>query len=141
MTTQPSLDDVRFKDRFEAGVVKPADFHHRDHLRLVYVYLCDSDPQTANERMRVSLKKFLKENDVPASKFHETLTTSWVLAIKHFMAKAEPVASFDAFIATDDRLLDTNIMLNHYARDTLFSDQARGAFMQLDLQPIPLHVW
>ena len=68
MTAKPSVDDLDFKKRFEAGEVGPADFHHRDHLKLVYVYLCEDNVESANDRMRNSLTKFLKENDVPASK-------------------------------------------------------------------------
>ena len=134
-----SEGDIEFRDRFEAGHVPPPDFHHREHLRLAYVYLCESDPQPAYERLRRALRKFLKENGIPASKYHETLTFSWVQAVKHFMAMAGSAASFDEFIAVDDRLLDTDLMLTHYERETLFSDKARSRFIQPDIQPIPQH--
>ncbi|PTX56527.1 hypothetical protein C8N43_1186 [Litoreibacter ponti] len=137
MTARPSIEDVDFKDRFEAGDVKPSDFSHRDHLKLVYVYLCESDTETASKRMRSSLSQFLKDNGVPASHYHETLTLSWTQAVKHFMVKAVAPTSFDAFIAIDDRLLDPNVMLTHYDRNTLFSDQARQEFVPPDLQSIP----
>jgi len=139
MTAKPSIEDVGFKDRFEAGEVKPSEFHHRDHLKLVYVYLCESSVQAANDKMRRSLTKFLKDNDVPASKYHETLTFAWTQAVKHFMAKAGAPASFDEFITADERLLDTNIMLTHYERETLFSNRARSEFVQPDIEPIPQH--
>ncbi len=140
MTAKSSPEDVKFKDRFEAGKVPPADFHHREHLKLVYVYLCESDVQAANDRMCVSLRKFLKDNDVPASKYHETLTMSWVQAVKHFMVKAGAPNSFEEFIAADERLLDTSIMLTHYEKDTLFSERARTEFVQPDVEPIPQHI-
>lgn len=139
MNVKASSADVEFKHRFESGEVPPCDFHHRDHLRLAYVYLCETDTHAANERMRRALKKFLKDNDVSASKYHETLTYSWVQAVKHFMAAASVATSFDEFISADDRLLETDIMFTHYERSTLFSDQARSAFVQPDIQPIPQH--
>lgn len=137
MTAKPSKDDLEYRHRFEAGAVSPAEFHHRDHLRLIYVYLCDSNVAEANDRMRASLQRFLKDNDVPASKYHETLTNAWTQAVKHFMVQAGSPASFDAFIAVDERLLDQDIMLSHYDRETLFSDRARSAFVSPDIQPIP----
>lgn len=137
MTARASIADIKFKDRFEAGEVKPSEFHHREHLKLVYVYLCENDVQTANDKMRSSLAKFLKDNNVPASKYHETLTFSWTQAVKHFIVQAGSPTSFDAFIAIDPRLLDTNIMLTHYERGTLFSNKARLQFIQPDLEPIP----
>ena len=87
--------------------------------------------------MRAALLKFLDDNNVPAGKFHETLTISWIMAVKHFMQKAESAASFEEFIAADDRLLDPNIMLTHYSRDTLFSETARTIFVAPDVQAIP----
>lgn len=139
MGMAPTPGDVEFKDNFEAGNVPPSGFHHRDHLRLVFVYLCESDVETANLRMRVALKKFLKDNDVPPEKYHETLTCSWVQAVRHFMEKAESAASFEEFLAADDRLLNTDIMLSHYKRETLFSDKARREFVSPDVQVIPQH--
>ncbi|MEM9795514.1 MAG: hypothetical protein AAF919_03435 [Pseudomonadota bacterium] len=139
MTAKPSIEDVGFKNRFEAGEVKPSEFHHRNHLKLAYVYLCESGVPAASDKMRGSLAKFLKDNNVPASKYHETLTISWTQAVKHFMAKAGAPTSFDEFIAADERLLDTDIMLTHYKRETLFSDRARSEFVQPDIEPIPQH--
>lgn len=92
---------------------------------------------TALPRMRQAIRAFLKRNDVPADKYHETLTRAWLMAVAYFMGKAEPAASFDRFIAQDDRLLDTKIMLTHYRKTTLFSDPARAAFIAPDVQPIP----
>ena len=133
----PTKSDVDFKDNFEAGKVPPSEFHHRDHLRLVFVYLCESNVETANDKMRAALKKFLKDNDVPPAKYHETLTYSWVQAVRHFMEKAESAASFEELLAVDDRLLDTGIMLSHYKRETLFSEKARTEFVPPDVEVIP----
>ena len=133
----PSHDDLAFRDDFEAGQVPPADFTHRAHLRLAYVLLCDAPVETALTRMRRALHAFLRRNGVPAEKYHETLTRSWLMAVRHFMDRAAPCASFDAFLAQDDRPLDTRIMLTHYSKDALFSDAARAAFVAPDLQAIP----
>ncbi|MEX0311623.1 MAG: hypothetical protein AB3N17_15410 [Tateyamaria sp.] len=137
MTMMPSQDDLDFRDAFESGHIAPDDFSHRAHLRLAYVYLCEGRINTAMPRMRNALHTFLKRNGVPASKYHETLTRSWLMAVQHFMDRAKPAASFDGFLAQDDRLLDTGIMLTHYSKDTLFSDAARAAFVAPDLQAIP----
>ncbi len=137
MNMAASNDDIDFKNRFEAGEVSPSDFHHRDHLQLVFVYLCESDAKTANDRMRSSLRKFLKNNNVPPEKYHETVTYSWVQAVRHFMGKANHATSFDEFLEADERLLDTEIMLSHYKKKTLFSDKARVEFVEPDIDAIP----
>ena len=137
MTMMPSQYDLDFRDAFEVGHVIPADFNHRAHLRLAFVYLCEGAIDAAMSRMRAALQAFLKRNGVPASKYHETLTRSWMMAVAHFMEKAGPASSFDAFLAQDDRLLDAGIMLSHYRKETLFSEAARAAFVLPDRQAIP----
>ncbi len=136
-----AASDIAFRDNFEAGKIAPSEFGHRAHLRLAYVYLSENDVETSGKKMREALLKFLKDNEVPPGKFHETLTYSWILAIHHFMHKAAKAPSFEGFLATDNRLLDTDIMLSHYRRETLFSDKARLEFMPPDLQEIPRHIW
>ena len=137
MSMMPSPDDLMFRDAFEAGTVAPSDFNHRAHLRLAYVYLCEGSVETAAAAIRSALHAFLKRNGVPAGKYHETLTRAWLLAVRYFMDKSAPSASFDRFLAQDDRLLDSQIMLTHYRKDTLFSDTARVTFVAPDLQAIP----
>ena len=132
-----SAADRAFLESFETCAIAPSAFHHREHVRLAYVYLCDGDVVDAHRRLRASLLAFLAHNGVDPAKYHETITRAWILAVDHFMERAEPAASFDDFIAANPRLLDTSIMLTHYSKERLFSDEARAAFVEPDLDPIP----
>ncbi|MDQ3169340.1 MAG: hypothetical protein M3Q55_04250 [Acidobacteriota bacterium] len=132
-----SDDDRAFLGSFETCTIAPSTFHHREHVRLAYLYLCNGGVRDAHRRLRASLLAFLAHNGVDAATYHETITRAWILAVDHFMEPAEPAASFDAFIAANPRLLDTNIMLTHYTKARLFSDDARAAFIEPDLDPIP----
>lgn len=135
-----SADDRAFLAAFEACEVPPSAFNHREHVRLAYVCLCEEGtPDAAHARVRTALHAFIAHNGVPASKYHETITRAWVLAVDYFMRKAAPAVfdSFETFIASDPRLLDSSIMLTHYSRERLFSDEARAGFVEPDLQEIP----
>jgi hypothetical protein len=134
-----SKDDLDFRAAFEAGAYAPADFSHRAHVRLAYVYLVDCDVDLALERMRAALLMFLTRHDIPASKYHETLTRSWLLAVNHFMHRTPEASSADDFIERNSILLDAKIMLTHYSAGRLFSDEARSDFVEPDLDPIPRH--
>ncbi len=134
-----SDSDREFRAAFEAGAFAPADFSHRAHVRLAYVYLADWSVDIALERMRAALIAFLSHHDIPASKYHETLTRAWILAVDHFMHRSPEASSADDFIARNPLLLDTKIMLTHYSAELLFSDAARAAFVEPDLDPIPRH--
>ena len=134
-----SQSDRDFRAAFEAGAYAPADFSHRAHVRLAYVYLADSDVDLALERMRAALVAFLSHHGIPASKYHATLTRAWILAVHHFMHREPVASSADDFIDRNPMLLDTKIMLTHYSADLLFSDTARENFVEPNLDPIPRH--
>jgi hypothetical protein len=131
-----SQNDRDFQSAFEACTVAPAKFNHEAHVRLAYVYLVDSDVESAVRRMRDTLLNFLQHNGIPSSKFHETITRAWVLAVRHFMDRSTSTSSAD-FIAQNQALLDSNIMLTHYSASVLFSADARTSFVEPDLDLIP----
>lgn len=129
--------DRDFRSAFEACTVAPADFTHAAHVRLAYVYLVENDVEPAVEKMRESLLGFLAHHGISRSKFHETITRAWLLAVRHFMNKSDSDSSAD-FMAKNPELLDSRIMLTHYSASVLFSPDARTAFVEPDLDPIPL---
>lgn len=133
---QASDADRKFRLAFEACTIAPSEFNHEAHVRLAYIYLTEGDADSAVQKMRDALLKFLEHNTVPRSKFHETLTRAWVLAVQHFMNKSTITSAAD-FIATNPELLDSKIMLTHYSASVLFSADARASFVEPDLDPIP----
>ena len=131
-----SPEDLAFLAAFEALTVTPSQFGHEAHVRLAYTYLAKQDVETAVQRMRGALLSFIERNGIPRSKFHETITRAWVLAVRHFMDRSTS-ASFADFVAKNQELLDSKIMLTHYSASVLFSSGARADFVEPDLDPIP----
>jgi hypothetical protein len=131
-----SAADQQFRRDFEAGKVPLSEFTHAAHLRLAYVLLIEGGPVHAEQRMREALLGYLSANGVPATKFHETLTRAWVMAVSHFMGR-KGSTSFAEFAANSTPLLDSKVMLTHYTSETLFSERARTAFVAPDLEAIP----
>ena len=129
--------DQAFLADFESGRLPKEAFDHRAHVRLAYLYLVRHGFDDAMQRMRAGLQAFIRHHGIPPAKYHETLTKSWLMAVHHFMARSSVAASADEFIAANPRLLDSKIMLTHYQAATLFSDSARAAFLEPDLEPIP----
>ena len=134
-----SSDDQRFRADFEAGVHAPGSFGHREHVRLAYVYLAEHVVAEAATRMRGALLGFLGRHGIPLSKYHETLTMAWILAVAHLMERTRDSASADDFIEANPMLLDKEIMSTHYSAESLFSEEARARFVEPDLDPIPRH--
>jgi hypothetical protein len=134
-----SADDRRFRDDFESFRIAPAAFDHRGHIRLAYTYLAASRAESALDSMRAALLGFLRHHGVDVTKYHETITRAWILAVRHFMERTPPSRSADEFIARNPIMLDSKIMLTHYSADLLFSPEARARFVEPDLDPIPRH--
>lgn len=137
MKSRASADDLAFRDEFEALRFPPAQFKHREHLRLAYVYLCEHDVDRAHAAMRTAIRGFLAHHEVDPAKYHETITRAWVLAVRHFLARTPAADSFAAFAEQHPAMLDSKIMLTHYSPTLLAQPEARVAFAEPDLDPIP----
>ena len=132
-----SSEDRAFQAKFESGEFPPAQFDHRAHLRLAYVYLTEHDAESACRLMREALQKFLQRHQIDISKYHETMTRAWIMAVRHFMEATPGSESAEAFIDQNPRMLDSKIMMTHYSADVIFSEEARARFVEPNLDPIP----
>lgn len=133
MNNHLSSEDQEFRKQFETCVTALSDFNHRAHVRMAYIYLCENEPNAACQKMRGSLQTFLTYYGVDPSKFHETMTRAWILAVRHFMVNALPATSADNFISSNPRLLDGKVVSTHYSEEVLFSEEARLGFVEPDL--------
>ena len=139
MKHEVSKSDMEFLAAFEAGAYAPADFNHRAHVRLAYIYLAMNDVERATTLMRAAIVNFLRHHGVTPTKYHETLTQAWILAVFHFMHRTPSALSAEDFVRQTPLLLDSRIMLTHYSAELLYSTRARSHFVQPDLDPIPRH--
>ena len=132
-----STKDQDFRTEFEACKFPPAEFNHRAHVRLAYVYLTEHDADTAHQLMQNALLSFLRYHGVDVSKYHETMTRAWIMAVRHFMEISPDSESCDAFLENNPRMLDSRIMMTHLSAEVLFSNEARARFVEPNLDPIP----
>jgi hypothetical protein len=137
MKHRVSGSDEDFRAEFEACKFPPAAFRHRAHIRLAYVYLAEHDTDTAHRLMQNALLTFLRYHCVDVSKYHETLTRAWIMAVRHFMEISPASESSEAFTKNNPEMLDSKVMLTHYSAEVLVSDAARARFVEPDLSPIP----
>jgi putative AlgH/UPF0301 family transcriptional regulator len=139
MKHELNVSDRAFRAAFEECDLSPSDFDHRGHVRLAYVYLAEHDDESAAHLVRKALVDFLRYHGIDPSKYHETMTRAWLLAVRHFMESGGPTSSSAGFIEANPELLDSRIMLSHYSADLLFSERARTEFVEPDLDGIPRH--
>lgn len=133
-----SKEDQAFQYQVETCEFPVAEFDHRAHIRLAYVYLTENSESESVHLMRETLTALLRHVGIdPSQKYHETLTVSWIRAVAHFMRRTDDCLSAGDFIEKNTVMLDSKIMMTHYSTEVLFSDDARKAFVEPDLSPIP----
>ena len=137
MQYQISESDRQFVEAFETCRIDPESFHHREHLRLAYCLLVMGGLEATRVRLKQDLMRFIAHFQADPTKYHETLTVAWILAVQVFMGRSEPTPSWQEFIDRCPILLDKEILFTHYSRERMASEEARLAFIEPDLEPIP----
>jgi len=123
---------------FENDAVREDCFHHADHVRLAFAYLCEYPVLQALEKFANALKRFAAARG-KTQLYHETITFAYFFLIRERMACHEG-ADWDEFAHRNPDLLiwKNGILSRYYGESTLKSDLARKVFVFpdkcLDLQ-------
>lgn len=119
--------------QFEAGTIPAATFHHAEHVRLAFEYLCRYSALEALERFSNGLKRFAAAQGKPRL-YHETITWAYLLLIRERMARAARDQTWPDFAQENPDLLQWKggILTTLYRQETLDSDLARHTFVLPD---------
>jgi len=124
-------------ETFENGTISECDWRHAEHLVTALFYLSNHDFETALAKMRGGIFNLLKSFGVDLTKempYHETLTVFWMRTVDDFR-KSKPAASMTEICNELSNNFDKNYPLRFYSRALLFSEKARGEFVEADLPP------
>ena len=123
------MTDENFAEAFERCEIAGDDFHHRDHVRLAWIYLRQMPMIDALKRFTESLKRFAAHNGVP-NLYHETITWAYLLLI-HERMERNPVDDFAAFEESNADLFTwkPSILNRYYDQETLDSPLAKRTFL------------
>ena len=120
-------------EQFEDGATPAATFHHADHVRLAFEYLCRCSALEALERFSDALKRFAAAQG-KAQLYHETITWAYMLLIRERMARAGRSQTWEEFAERNPDLLiwKGGVLGTLYRQETLDSDLARHTFVLPD---------
>ena len=94
--------DEEFLRAFE-NLSFPADqFHHREHLRVAWLYLKSSDATRASERMSAGIRRFANHHGA-TEKYHHTLTLFWMRLVAVALVETGEGSAFEEFLAAGTR--------------------------------------
>jgi hypothetical protein len=124
------MTDEEFVRDFESCTLANSAFHHRDHVRLAWIYLRRHPALAALARFTESLQRFATFNGHPGL-YHETITWAYLFLIHERMADAPETETFEVFAARNPDLLSwsPSILDCYYDPETLRSERARRVFV------------
>jgi hypothetical protein len=115
----------------------PADhFHHREHIRVAWLYLKSSDATRAAEKMSERIRRFANHQGA-TQKYHHTLTLAWMRLVAAALVETPEGYTFEQFISAHLQLKDTKLLDKYYSKERLQSAAAREGWVEPDLQPLP----
>jgi hypothetical protein len=87
------LDDLAFIQAFETCQLSNECFHHRDHIRLAWIYLQRYPELEARHHMAQAIRRFAAHHG-KSDKYHETITVAWLRLVSNGIARMPPESSF-----------------------------------------------
>lgn len=114
---------------FENDAIPADSFHHADHVRLAFAYLCEYPVLRALEKFADALKRFAAARG-KTQLYNETITCAYFFLIRERMAGCEGVG-WEEFARENPDLFSwkDGILGRYYRHETLQSDLARKVFL------------
>lgn len=130
---EEGLADEDLLRRFEDATLPAASFHHREHVRVAWLYLRQEEPVAALSRFSEGLKRFAAAKGATGL-YHETITWAYLLLIRERMEREGAGATWGEFAERNPDLLrwKPSILDRYYRPETLGSELARRAFVMPD---------
>jgi len=122
---------------FHARALTHAEWTHRAHLRIAWMFVKRYPLDEAHLLFRIALIRLNTVHEVPESAqrgYHETLTRVWLHLVATLLDDAE---SSEAFLDRHGELLNREAPLRHYTREHVMSVHARSVFVEPDREPLP----
>ena len=129
------MKDDEFLAGFEGCTLE--EFHHRDHIKVAYIYLRRFPFAGAMGKVRTGLQALAVAWKAPVDElekgYHETMTQAWVRLVHLALIDSEGVESADDFCNRNPRLMEKGRLDFFYSRERLMSWEAKREFVEPDL--------
>jgi hypothetical protein len=141
------MHDHELLHRFETQAISRAEWTHRLHVRLAYLYLSQHSFEEALARIRTGIQKLNAANQVPEAPqafaastqtgYNETTTVAWAQLIHTTLVEQGPAATSDEFVDRHPHLLSRTLLRLFYSRAIWQEQDCKSRFVPPDLAPLP----
>jgi hypothetical protein len=129
------MSDNEFLIAFDSCTIPKALWTHEAHVRVAWLCLSRMPFPAAVDHVRNGIDKYNRSLG-NVTGYHDTVTVAFVRIIA---AKRREGESFAQFRDLHPELFskESPILLTHYTKARLDSEEARAAFVEADLRPLP----
>ncbi len=137
------MSDEEFLAAFEQLTLPFAQWTHRAHVKVAYLYLLAHPFEEALTRMRRGIKAYNAHNKVPegpTSGYNETTTHAFLHLIAATMSAygaAMPTENAEKFCDTHPQLMTRNVLRLFYSPQQRMHPLAKSQFVEPDLAALP----
>jgi hypothetical protein len=134
------MDDEIFLQQFETCVLPQTQFHHREHLKVAYIYLRRHGLADALKKVRTGINAINiahRVPDAPDRGYHETITQAWVRLVDMTLSEYGPAETADSFLDQHPQLLEKKALRLFYSKEVMMSARAKKEFVEPDLTQLP----
>lgn len=119
-------------DRFVDTSLPAAEFHHRQHVEVAWLFVCRYGMPAALGEFSTAIKRFADAKGATGL-YHETITWAFLLIIADRQARL-PADCFDDFAAANPDLLSwkPSVLDRYYSKELLASPLAKQTFLMPD---------
>jgi len=128
------VNDIEFVKRFEDGTLPSESFHHRDHVRMAWLFLSRYPLLEALRQFSSALQRFAVAHGQP-NLYHQTITWSYLFLINERRERLGTSQGWDKFAEANADLFEWNdggVLAQYYLPETLQSELARRVFVLPD---------
>jgi hypothetical protein len=137
------MDDERFLAEFESCRLPFAQWTHRAHVKVAFLYLREHLFDGALDRMRARIQAYNAAHQVPESAtsgYNETTTHAFlqlIAATIQAYGGVMPTETSDQFCDTHPQLMTRHALRLFYSPERRMHPEAKQRFVEPDLAPLP----
>ena len=136
---QPVLTDEDFLRQFESAAWPLENWHHRQHIKVAYLYLRKYPFGEAQAHIREKIKSYNAAKQLPdslLSGYHDTMTQAWMHLVYFALCEGGPAENADAFFERHPELWGKKILRFFYT-EIFITPKAKANFVPPDRIPFP----
>jgi hypothetical protein len=135
------MNDATFLRQFEDCTWPAAEWRHRQHVKVAYLYLRRYSFAEALEQIRTNIKRYNAAHEVPETidrGYHETITQAWLRLVHFALSEYGSCETADEFCDQHPELSQMKVLRFFYSRELLMSARAKAEYVEPDITPLPL---